>query len=409
MTTLETGPRSSSLTVDGPRRTRHGRGRWWRRVAVAIVLVLVAGYAGAGWYLSGRIIDELRISGPSSVEYDTEIVLVEGGRITLERSEAIEKLEVDRDAIMGLTWEGGYGQVGPALSFAGPTEVRELTVLDGTPPPTGVAVADVDPFAYSTDPARVGFAYETVTYPSPLGELEAWLFPGERETWIVGVHGRNADRHEFLRLVDVTADLGYPTLLVRYRNDPGAPSSDGSLILLGQEEWQDVAAAVDFALDNGATGVVLVGASLGSGLVLAHLLEGDPAPVQGAILESPNADFRETIRLRSGDALPIGGPVGDSLLGIGRAVTSLRTGLAFDRVDYVDRAGELTTPMLVFHGTADTTIPFEIGESLAAARPDLVEFHPVEGGGHVRAWNEDPQAYATHVRGFLERIAGDEP
>jgi uncharacterized protein len=409
MTTLETGPRPRTAAAPGPRRTRHGRGRWGRRVAVAVVLVLVVGYAGAGWYVSGLIIAESRISGPSPVEYDTAIVLVEGGTITLERSEPVEKLEADRDAVMGLAWDGGYGRIGAALSFDGSTEVRELTVLDGTPPPTGDDVADVDPYAYPTDPARVGFAYETVTYPSPLGELEAWLFPGERETWIIGVHGRNADRYEFLRLADVSVGLGYPTLLVRYRNDPGAPSSEGSLILFGQEEWQDVAAAVDFAVANGATDVVLAGMSLGSGLVLAHLLEADQAPVRGAILESPNADVRETIHLKSGQALPIGGPIGDAILGAGRFTTTLRTGLDFDTVDFVDRAGELTAPMLVFHGTADTTIPFEIGESFAAARPDLVEFHTIEGGGHVRAWNEDPEAYATYVRSFLQRIAGDQP
>jgi uncharacterized protein len=409
MTTLETGPRTRYRTAQEPGRSRHGRGRWWRRVAVALLLVLVVGYAGAGWYLSGRFIAELRIEGPQPLEYDTAVLLVEDGTITLERSEPVEKLEADRDAVMGLTWDGGYGQIGPSLRFDGATEVRELLVLDGTPPPTGDDVADVDPFAYSTDPARVGSAYETVTYPSPLGELEAWLFPGDGETWIVGVHGRNADRHELLRLVDATADLGYPALLVRYRNDPGAPGSDGSLILLGQEEWQDVAAAVDFALENGATDVVLAGMSLGSSLVLGHLLEADQAPVRGAILESPHIDFRETIRLRSGEALPVGGPVGDSLLGIGRVMTSLRTGLDFDTVDYVDRAGGLTAPLLVFHGTADTSIPFAIGESLAAARPDLVEFHPIEGGGHVRAWNEDPEAYAAHVRGFLERLAADRP
>jgi uncharacterized protein len=403
--TLEASPRST--TTPGTAREPHRRGRWWRRVAVVVVVVLTAGYAGAGWYVSGLIIDEARISGPSPAEYDTAVVLVEGGTVTLERSEPVESLEADRDAVMGLTWDGGYGQIGPATSFEGPTEVRELTVLDGTPPPTGDDVADVDPYAFSTDPARVGLAYETVTYPSPLGELEAWFFPGASETWIIGVHGRNADRHEFLRLVDVTADLGHPTLLVRYRNDPGAPSSDGSLVLFGQEEWRDVAAAVDFAVDNGAPDVVLAGMSLGSGLVLAHLLEGDPERVRGAILESPNADVRETIRLKSGEALPIGGPIGDAILGAGRLATTLRTGLDFDEIDYVDRAGELTSPILVFHGTADTKIPFEIGESLAAARPDLVEFHAIEGGGHVRAWNEDPEAYATHVRAFLTRIAGE--
>jgi hypothetical protein len=37
----------------------------------------------------------------------------------------------------GLTWDGGYGQLGPSLSFDGPTAVRELTVLDGTPPRPG--------------------------------------------------------------------------------------------------------------------------------------------------------------------------------------------------------------------------------------------------------------------------------
>jgi uncharacterized protein len=239
---------------------------------------------------------------------------------------------------MVLRWDGGYGQVGPSIEHEGGREVRELTVLDGDPPPVGTRVVDVDSFAFPPDPARIGLDLETVTYPSPLGELEAWQLPGEGSTWIIAVHGGGADRHEFLRAVDATESLAYPMLLVRYRNDPGMPVTPGSLLLVGQEEWEDVAAAVEYALANGATDVVLHGASMGGALVLGYLVEGDASVVRGAILEAPNADIRDTIRLRAGEALPIGGPVGASLLAAGRAVVSLRTGLDFDAVDYVARA-----------------------------------------------------------------------
>jgi hypothetical protein len=126
--------------------------------------------------------------------------------------------------------------------------------------------------------------------------------------------------------------------------------------------------------------------------------------VRGLILEAPAADVREVVRLRSGEALPIGGPVGDSILAVGRMVTSLRTGVDFDAIDYVDRANELDVPVLLFHGADDDTIPVAIGENLAAARPDLVEFHLIEDATHVRAWNEDPDEYARVVAAFLERI-----
>jgi uncharacterized protein len=375
---------------------------------VALVAVALLGYAGVGWYVSDQIIAGLRVDAPTPIDHDTEVVALEDGLVTLERPDE-SALEADRDAVMGLSWDGGYGQIGPARSFAGGTETRELVVLEGTAPPVGRDRVDVDSFAFPPDPARIGLAFDTVTYPSPLGELEAWLFPGERDTWIVAVHGGGADRHEFLRLVDATAGLGYPTLVVRYRNDPGSPATDGRLLLAGQREWEDVAAAIDLARTSGASDVVLAGASMGGALILGYLVEGDADVVRGVILEAPSADVREIVRLRSGEALPVGGLLGDSILAVGRAITSLRTGLDFDTVDYVDRADELTSPLLLFHGTEDSKVPVEISESLTAARPDLVEFHAVAGGAHVRAWNEDPKTYADTLRTFLERIDADLP
>jgi uncharacterized protein len=392
-----------------PSRARHTAGppverrrRRWRWLLVPVVILALL-HAGVGWYLSEQILPVLRVDPPAAIEHDTDVLGLADDLITLERPDEAD-LASDRDAVLGLSWEAGYGQVGPSLDHDGGREVRELTVLVGDPPPVGTRVVDVDSFAFPPDPDRLGLEVETVRYPSPLGDLEAWYLPGAGSTWIVAVHGGGADRHEFLRAVDATALLAYPTLLVRYRNDPGMPSTPGSLLLAGQEEWEDVAAAVEHALANGATDVVLHGASMGGALVLGYLVEGDATVVRGAILEAPTADLRGSIRLRAGEALPIGGPVGAALLAAGRAVVSLRTGLDFDAVDYVARADELTTPILLHHGVDDTKLPIATSEALAAARPDLVEFHPVPDAAHVRAWNEDPATYEATLTAFLARI-----
>jgi uncharacterized protein len=397
-------PRFDALDVGAPHRPRRATVR--RRVVrtvIALLAVLALVFGGAGWYVSDQILDALRISPPVDVQHDTEVVALADGAITLERPDETD-LAADRDAVMGLSWEGGYGRIGPAVSADGGLEVRPFTLLDGVPPEPGRDRVDVDSYAFPPDPGRAGIPHEVVTYPGPDGDLEAWWVPGEHPTWIVAVHGAGAGRHEFFRLVDAVRDLGHPLLLVTYRNDPGAPATDGSLVLNGQEEWPDVAAAVDHALRSGASDVVVYGASMGAGLSLAYALEGDAAPLRALVLESPNVDLRETVRLRSGDALPIGGVVGDATLAAGRAFTSLRSGLDFDAIDYVARADELDVPVLAFHGALDPKIPIEVPTAFAEARPDLVEFHVLEDGAHVRAWNEGPEAYTATLGEFLGRV-----
>lgn len=385
---------------DGPKRAPSPR-RWLLIVGIVVVVLTVI-YMAAGWYISGKIIDGFRVV-PHVVEYDTDVLAVDSTSITIGVSDE-STVDSDRDAVMGLRWDGGYGQVGPTQSTTGRTEVRPFTLLAGELPPVGDDVADFDSFAFPDDPSSLGLDYETVTFPGPLGDLEAWLYPGQGRTWIVAVHGRAASRTEFLRLLDATDTLNYPTLVVTYRNDPGAPATDDGLLLLGQREYADVSAAVDYALANGATDVIVAGPSMGGALTLGYALHEERPVIRGLILEAPAADIREIATLRSGEALPVGGPLGDSLMAAGRLFVSLRTGLDFDTVDYVDRADELDTPVLLFHGTDDSTVPVEIGQAFADARPDLVEMHVIDEAAHVRAWNEDPAAYRSTVAAFLRRI-----
>lgn len=395
-TTEATTPgRRSAVTHTRTRR------RWWRLAGVATgVLVLL--YGAIGWYVSGQVIDSQRVPTTAS-PFDTDVLSVSDAAVVVVPPDTADAA-ADVDAVTGLRWDGGYAQVGPTTSTEGQAQTRSFELLTGSPPPRGEDTAQFHGHAFPPDPEAAGFVVDTVTYPAPGGELEAWYLPGDGSTWVVAVHGRGETRAEMLRVADGIRELRYPTLIVQYRNDPGAPSSNDGVMLAGQEEWVDVDAAVDHALANGADDVVVFGNSLGGAIALSHAMQDDRDVVRGLVLDAPMADLREIVQQRSGEALPVGGPIGDSILAVGRLVTWLRTGLDFDTVDYVERAAELDVPVLVFHGTDDRSVPVSISEDLAAARPDLVEFHPVPDAAHVRAWNEDPATYTDVVSAFLDRL-----
>ena len=60
--------------------------------------------------------------------------------------------------------------------------------------------------------------------------------------------------------------------------------------------------------------------------------------------------------------------------------------------------------MLVVPGVDDDTVPFEIAERPAAARPDLVTLAAFETARHLRARNVDPGRYRAEIERFLDSL-----
>ena len=73
-------------------------------------------------------------------------------------------------------------------------------------------------------------------------------------------------------------------------------------------------------------------------------------------------------------------------------------------MDQLAAASKFTLPMLLFHGTRDRTIPVRQSDKLAALRPDLVEYHRVEGAKHIRCWNISPKEYDGALLRFIEKV-----
>ena len=153
-------------------------------------------------------------------------------------------------------------------------------------------------------------------------------------------------------MASTVADLGYPMLLIRYRNDAQAPAGNG-YAQFGVDEWRDLEGAVQYALDNGAERVVLAGSSMGGSVSLAFLQNSDLADrVVGAFLDAPLTDFAQVVELGAAD-MGIPGPVAAAWPCGWRSGATASTSTA---ADYTADAGGFRTPMLIVQGTADTIV-----------------------------------------------------
>jgi alpha-beta hydrolase superfamily lysophospholipase len=64
-----------------------------------------------------------------------------------------------------------------------------------------------------------------------------------------------------------------------------------------------------------------------------------------------------------------------------------QTHINFSALNYERPTGGVSLPTLLFHGTADGTVPVESSDRYAQARPNLVTYRRVEGADRTTAWN----------------------
>ena len=384
------------------------RGRRLRALRVLLVtaLVLTAVFLlGGGWYFSGEIRSgalEVRTTEP---ELDLEVVTASATAVTLRPTDGPADA-LDDDVTSGLQWPAGFGQVTDVLSADGGVVTRRLELLSGTAPEQGDRARLVEP-AFPDDPRTfLDAPVREVTYRSGDRDLAAWFAPGDSTTWGLLTHGRGATRTELFRLMRSTSALGMPSLDVTYRRDR---ENGGGLARFGQDEWRDLEAAVQYAVDSGARRVVLLGASMGGGVTAAFLERSAlAARVDAIVLDSPMLDLGATIAHGAAQReLPaVGLPIPRALTWTATRLAYARYDLDGDAVDYLDDTSWLTVPALVFHGTDDGTVPDTVTRRLSAEKPELVQHVGVEGADHVASWNHDPQAYDAAVRKFLAPHAG---
>lgn len=372
-----------------------------RRLRAALVVfltftVLACGSVGGiGWHFSGVAIEVAH-----GDEYPLTVLEAGSGTVTLPKEP-----ETSRPGIWGLVWKDGRALLGPVVGGDSSKVVRKVTSVKGRLA-KGLAV-DVDHWVYGGDPKRaLGIEFQDVKYASKLGPMPAWLLPGKssKSTWVIGVHGRNADKAETFRVMRTVHGLGLPMLSIAYRNDIGAPASSDGKNHLGDTEWQDVASAVAYARANGATGVVLHGWSMGGAMVMTTLrrdpaLRANPTFVRGIVLDSPVMDWGATLD-KQGDARDLP----RFLTFVAKQTLEQRIGIDLEAFDQRRHAARHTTPTLLFTANDDETVANAPAYAFVKAAPAGMVTHIPTAGGHTDSWNVDPAAYESALTTFLTKV-----
>lgn len=378
------------LDTEAPARRR----RWLRPVVITLSVLLVlalGGLGAAGWYFSGEVINVTHEDDP----YGLTVAAADGATVTLPLTD-----DTERPGTWGLQWEGGQAVLGDVLASDDATVTRAVeTVLVGDL--TAGTKARIDKWTFGEDPKTgLGLDYEDVQVPADLGDMPAWFVPGASDTWVITVHGRNAAPAETLRGMGLYAASGYPVLAVTYRNDEGAPKAPNGKHSLGAHESEDLIAAVDYALANGARSVILHGWSMGGAVVAtAYRHLDDPSVVKGLVFDSPVVDWNSTLDMQAADRDVI-----DPITWAAKRIVEFRADIDFDDLDQRNFAADFDLPVLLFVDTADKTVDhtatLDFASMLDPAQTTVME----TASGHCASWNEDPAAYAATLESYLAAL-----
>lgn len=376
------------------------------RVAASIVVVAALLFLAAGFYYSGEIRDGgLTPAESYENDYPLSISDISGDRVSI--TDTGSDGQIGQPGFEGVEWETGYvttsNLVSTSTTDSGDrVDIRQM-VEGGIAPSVGTD-ARLDSYAFTGDPEQAfGIPFETIRYTSDIDSFPAWFIDGSSDTWAIFVHGKGADVTESLRMIPILHALDYPILIIHYRNDPGEAADPSGYYQYGTTEWVDLASAVRYAEDNGSTGHILVGYSMGGAVVSGFLTESPLRNrTRAAILDSPVFSFEATVDFQAANTdLPIiGVAVPDELTSFAKWIAGWRFDIDWDAMNYLNKASEFHAPMLVVHGLNDPSVPIATSRTMAELRPEittLVETNAV----HTRSWNESPEKYEASIIAFL--------
>ena len=360
---------------------------------VIVVVLGVLGVAGAGWWVQQRALH------PSHADpYTIRVLAVDPGRVALART------RYDHDpGRYRLEWPGGSAATTGIVGQDRHQVVRSVADQGGVPLKAGMHVRFESP--YRGDPrSALGLSFDDVQLSSRRGPLPAWVVAGSLSTWAIIVHGWSGTRQDGLYLLPALHALGIPVMLISYRNDPGAAAGAGGLVRFGQAEWADLDPAVAYARGHGASGVVLIGASMGGAVVTEYVRRSALASsVRALVLDAPELDLGADMRYGA-RAHGLRGPLNWVVIGAGRLAMRLRAGINFGELDQNNHARQFHVPILLFQGDADDAVPVRGADSFARARTDLITYVRIHGAGHVESWNVDPVRYERALQDFVQRL-----
>ena len=293
----------------------------------------------------------------------------------------------------GVGWIGSERTIHPKPSadepkledYALPAQRIEFTAPDGTRR-VGWFIPGSDPTP--SDAVAAGFIQQDGSQPRT----------SPRPTVLL-LSGYGGSKAGMLRQANLLHERGYNTLLFDFRN---RGESEGDAVTLGYYEQDEALAALAYLrtrpeVDPKRIGVL--GASMGAATAIMAAAKSDE--LRAVVADSPfksagsvvAQSFEHFISLPPFPYAPIT-----------LQFVAWRTGITPSHLvplEVVDRISP--RPLLLVHGTADTSINYEASQALYAQAREPKELWLIPDIGHTQGAQKVPEEYATRVGAFFDR------
>ena len=361
-----------------------------------VVTIAAAILFGIGWYYSEMLKREAFVTNIEPPEYNLLVKSANSTSIELISKDDNSE-ELFEEGHYKIEWADGFGFTKSILQSNENQILRDYSGKDF--PLIGEPVR-LETFFYSGNPnTALNIDYEEVPLNCELGICPAWKVEGDRENWVIVVHGKGSNREESLRILETLKKTDTSILVITYRNDPETNPSENGYYGFGQE-WPDLEIAVEYALQQGAKKIILYGFSMGGAISLGFLQESTHSSnVVGLILDAPVISFNSLVNHGIAER-----NVPKFIGEIGKWVATQRFKIPWDKMDYFKTATELEIPVLIFHGTKDKLTPVKESEKIAQENDKNVTLVTTNGVGHAKMWNYNPKFYEEKVFKFLSQL-----
>jgi uncharacterized protein len=232
--------------------------------------------------------------------------------------------------------------------------------------------------AISTSPGQPA---STTTAALP-EQVEIWWLPHANPAApaLLYYHGTFRNLYQNLPKINALRDAGFAVLAVDYRGwgrSTAIVPSEQTILQDAQLAWEELKRKQPNAKQR-----VIYGHSMGSGVAvdMASRLKA-PADYAGVILESAFTTFPD---------------IAAEANFLGRLFSSFNN----ERFASIDKIAKVQAPLLMLHGTQDTTVPIALGQRLFQAANKPKEFISIEGAAHSDLQSANAAAYQNALQGF---------
>lgn len=216
--------------------------------------------------------------------------------------------------------------------------------------------------------------------------------------WIIAVHGYTSEGRLMASYARTFFEMGYNVILPDLR---GHGQSEGDYIGMGWDERLDMIDLIDYIVSNNPDSqIALFGVSMGAATVMNVSGEALPSNVKAIIEDCGYTSVWDQFSYQLKDLFGLPAfPMMHSASLIGR----IRAGYWISDAAPIEQVKKSITPTLFIHGDEDDFVPYFMLDELYEASTTEKEKLVIEGAGHAKSNDVNPQLYWSTLTNFLNK------